>query len=70
MIDYETMNMAELRAEFIRLGNELSVIDGERRRINAIIEKRTQEALSTNRVRAMTPAQRESLFRALAEFKG
>lgn len=65
MIDYETMTMSELRAEFIRLGDELSVISGERRKINAIIERRTREAYATNRVRALTPLQKEALAEAL-----
>ena len=69
-MNYETASMVDLQAEFVRLGNELSVIDGQRRKINAVIERRTREAAVTNRLRATTPLQREALARAIAEFKG
>jgi hypothetical protein len=70
VIDLKTSSLADLRDEFIRLGNELSVIDGQRRQLNAEIQRRVQQAATTERLRAKTPLEREALARALDEFKG
>lgn len=65
MINLTTYTLAELRAEFLRLGNDLSTINSERRLIHAEIEKRVREALATNCVRTLTPMQKEALAEAL-----
>ena len=48
-MDLDTATLAELQAEFVRLGNELSKIDSKRRKILRRIESKKSSAAATVR---------------------
>lgn len=66
-MNYDTALMDELMAEFVRLGNDLSIIAEERRKIDIEIQRREREAGAKIRLRSVTPLQREAIMKVLSE---
>mgnify|MGYP003499460775 FL=1 len=63
----DTATLAELQAEFVRLGNELSKIDSKRRKILRRIESKKSSAAATARVARLTADERNALRAVLGK---
>jgi hypothetical protein len=63
----ETATLDELQAEFVRLGNKLSTIDGKRRQILRLIEFKKASAVAQSKVAKLNPEERAVLRAALGE---
>lgn len=66
-MDLDTATLAELQAEFVRLGNELSKIDSKRRKILRRIESKKSSAAATARVVRLTADERNALRAVLGK---
>lgn len=66
-MDYSTMTIEQLRAEYARLGAVLADAQTERKKIQDIVEKRRAEAAARLRVQDLTPVQRDALLTVLTE---
>jgi hypothetical protein len=67
MMDYSSMTIPRLHTEFVRLGNELSVIGAQRQEIRDIINTRKTEAAARIKLNTLTPMQRDALLQVLTE---
>lgn len=65
MQDLGKMSLVELRAEFVRQGNDLSVLAESRRLINAEINDRISKAASKAKLNEMDEKEKEALKEAL-----
>lgn len=63
--EYDAKTLDELQAEFIQLGNDLSVCAQKRNDILALMDKRKAEAKAAAKVASLDPLEREALKRAL-----
>lgn len=66
-MDLDTATLAELQAEFVRLGNELSKVDFKRRKILRRIESKKSSAAATARVARLTADERKALRAVLGK---
>lgn len=66
-MNLDTATLAELQAEFVRLGNELSKVDGMRRQILRRINARKTAAAANSKVGRMTAEERNALRAALGD---
>lgn len=66
-MDLDTATLAELQAEFVRLGNELSKIDSKRRKILRRIESKKSSTAATARVARLTADERNALRAVLGK---
>ena len=66
-MNLDTATLAELQAEFARLGNELSKVDGMRRQILRRINARKTAAAANSKVGRMTAEERNALRAALGD---
>lgn len=55
------MTLEQLQAEFVRLGNEVSVMDGIRRRIDRRLEDLRRSARAQTRLAALSEPERDAL---------
>lgn len=63
--DPSLMTMAQLQAEFVTLAEQVSVIDGRRRLLHGVMERRKAAAQAQAKVAAMTVDERAALKTAL-----
>lgn len=62
---YEAKTLDELQVEFVQLGNDLSSIDGKRKAILALIEKKKAALLAQVKTANLTDAEKEAFRQAL-----
>lgn len=65
MSDDSRTSLANLEMEFVRLGDELSVIANRRQALDAEIRKRKQAAAAVVRLGALSGLERDALRREL-----
>jgi len=65
MPDYTTRTIPELEAELFRLGTQLASINDTRLELANLIVKRKADSRARERVRDMTPLDRDALKAAL-----
>jgi cation transport regulator ChaC len=68
--DIDTASLDELQAEFVRLGNEVSTMDGLRRRICQRMEDLRASARAKSRIAGMSEAEVAALRRELGVQEG
>lgn len=61
MADFSLLTIAELEAEFIRLGHLLATLQDTRHAMYQLILKRKAEAASTHRVALLSPIEKDAL---------
>ena len=59
--DYTLMTIVELQAEFADLAQQLLVIEGKRKLIDSIMERRKAEASARAMVNTMSPLEKDAL---------
>ena len=69
MVDLSKKTMVELRAEFVSLGNQLSVIAGGRHAYDVEIRARVAKAAALVRLSQLSKKDKEALRDAIGEEK-
>lgn len=62
---YDTKTLDELQAEFVLLGNELSIIDNKRKTIHVLMEKRKAKILAQTKIANLSTTEKDALRKAL-----
>ena len=62
---YDTKTLDELQAEFVLLGNELSIIDNKRKAIHVLMEKRKAKILAQTKIANLSTTEKDALRKAL-----
>ena len=67
MADLSKKSLAELRSEFVDLGNQLSVIAGSRQEYDVEIRARLAKAAARAKVSGLNKSEKDSLREVLSE---
>ena len=67
MANFNSMTFAELRAEFIRLGQLLTAIQNNRVEVFNLMQKRQAEVRAKERTDRMTALEKDALLSVLGE---
>lgn len=62
---YDSKTLDELQDEFVLLGNQLSTLDGKRKDILALMERKKAALLAELKTANLSPAEKEALKQAL-----